>query len=400
MLTGLAYIFLLGLLLGYIFKRLNLPALIGMLLTGIILGPYTLNLLPDSLLNISPELRQIALVIILTRAGLALKLKELKIVGRPALLMSFIPASIEIISITIIAPILLNISTIEAALLGSVIAAVSPAVVVPKMLYLIENKIGTKKSIPQMIMAAGSIDDIFVIVLFSAFTTLATGGSVSAMTLIDIPISIITGIIAGILSGYILTIYFKKFHIRDSVKLLIILNIAFLFLSLETTLKNTVSFSGLLAIMTMSATILRFYETLANRISPKFSKLWVVAEILLFVLVGATIDINYAVTAGINSVILILIVLIFRMIGVYISTIKTSLTLKERLFCMIAYIPKATVQAAIGSIPLALGLQCGNIILTVAVLSILITAPLGVWLIERSYKRLLEGNVSLLGKKY
>lgn len=383
MLTSLATVSLLGLLFSYIFRKLKLPSLIGMLLAGVIIGPYALNLLAPSLLDISNELRQMALVIILIRAGLALDLEDLKKVGRPAILMSFVPALLEIATITLIAPSLLGISTIEAALLGSVVAAVSPAIIVPKMLTMIEKGVGTKKGIPQMIMASGSVDDLFVIILFSAFLSLSLGGEVNLDSFTSIPISVITGLVIGIILGYILSLFFKKAHIRDSVKLLIILSLSFLLIALEEQVKEIVPFSGLLAIMVMSASIFKFHNVLAKRISPKFSKLWIAAEIMLFVLVGTTVDVSYVVTAGIPVVIIILIALLFRVLGVYICMIKTKLTLREKLFCMLAYIPKATVQAAIGSIPLAMGLPSGKIIITVAVLSILITAPLGAILIEK-----------------
>lgn len=390
MLTSLAYIFLLGLSLGYIFNKLRLPALLGMLFTGIILGPYALNLLDPSILSISADLRQLALVIILTRAGLALDLDDLKKVGRPALLMCFVPACFEIAGMVLLAPSLLGISVLEAALMGTVIAAVSPAVIVPKMLFLMENKIGTKKSIPQLIMAGASVDDVFVIVLFTAFTGLLSGGEVSSASFLQIPIAIVTGLAAGILLGLVLSIYFKRFHMRDSVKVLILLSISFLLVAMEKLLKGTLPVSGLLAVMGMSATLLKTYGLLAKRLSAKFNKLWVGAEILLFVLVGATVDIKYAVAAGFAAVLLIFGVMIFRLSGVYVSLLKTPLTKKERVFCMIAYMPKATVQAAIGSIPLALGLSCGKIVLTVAVLAILITAPLGAFGVDISYKKLLE----------
>jgi len=390
MLTSLAYIFLLGLSLGYIFNKLRLPALLGMLFTGIILGPYALNLLDPSILSISADLRQLALVIILTRAGLALDLDDLKKVGRPALLMCFVPACFEIAGMVLLAPSLLGISVLEAALMGTVIAAVSPAVIVPKMLFLMENKIGTKKSIPQLIMAGASVDDVFVIVLFTAFTGLLSGGEVSSASFLQIPIAIVTGLAAGILLGLVLNIYFKRFHMRDSVKVLILLSISFLLVAMEKLLKGTLPVSGLLAVMGMSATLLKTYDILAKRLSAKFNKLWVGAEILLFVLVGATVDIKYAVAAGFAAVLLIFGVMIFRLAGVYVSLLKTPLTKKERVFCMIAYMPKATVQAAIGSIPLALGLSCGKIVLTVAVLAILITAPLGAFGVDISYKKLLE----------
>ena len=392
MLTSLALIFLLGLSLGYIFNKLRLPALLGMLITGIVLGPYVLNLISPSLLGISVELRQVALVIILMRAGLALDIKDLKKVGRPAILMCFLPACFEIAGMILIAPKLLGISVLDAAIMGAVVAAVSPAIIVPKMLYLMENKIGTKKGIPQMIMAGGSVDDVFVIVMFTAFTTLATGGEVSAGSFVQIPVSIITGLFLGIATGWGLVKFFKRFHMRDSIKVLIMMSVAFLFLAVEGWLKGTVAVSGLLSVMAMGATILKFYPVLANRISPKFSKLWVAAEIILFVMVGATVDIKFATAAGVAAVAVIFFALVFRMVGVFMCMLKTKLNMKERLFCMIAYIPKATVQAAIGSLPLAMGLPCGKIVLTVAVLAILITAPLGAFGIDMTYKKLLIHN--------
>ena len=389
MLTSLAYIFILGLSLGYIFNKLKFPSLLGMLATGIILGPYVLNALSPSLLSISVELRQIALVIILMRAGLALNITELKKVGRPAILMCFVPACFEIVAITLIAPPLLGITTLEAAIIGTVVAAVSPAIIVPKMLFLIENKIGTRKGIPQMIMAGGSVDDVFVIVLFTAFTTLALGGSITPSSFIQIPASITTGLALGIGVGFALTQFFKRNHLRDSVKVVIMISVSFLFLATEEWLKEIVPLSGLLSVMAMGATLFKLYPKLAMRISPKFSKLWIASEVLLFVLVGATVDIKYALSAGFMVVIIILFALLFRMVGVYVCLIKTPLTLKERLFCMIAYLPKATVQAAIGSLPLAMGLPCGKSALLVAVVAILITAPLGAFGIEATYKKLL-----------
>ena len=390
MLTSLAFIFLLGLSLGYVFMKLKLPALIGMLLTGIALGPYVLNLLEPSLLSVSVDLRQLALVIILTRAGLALDIKDLMKVGRPALLMCFVPACFEIAGMMLIAPPLLGISLLDAAIMGTVVAAVSPAIIVPKMLHLMDQKYGTSKSIPQLIMAGGSVDDVFVIVMFTAFTGLALGGNISAVSFLQIPVSILSGLVMGVLLGWLLTRYFKRYHMRDSVKVLIILSVSFLLVALERVLKGVLPVSGLLAVMALGATLLKNYEVLALRLSAKFSKLWVGAEILLFVLVGATVDIKYAVGAGLSAVVVILFSLLFRMAGVFVCMIKTQLTLKERVFCMIAYLPKATVQAAIGSLPLAMGLPCGKIVLTVAVLAILITAPLGAFGIDMTYKRLLE----------
>lgn len=390
MLTSLAFIFLLGLILGSLFTKLKLPALLGMIITGIILGPYVLNLLDSSILSMSPSLRQLALVIILTRAGLAMDIEDLKKAGRPALLMCFLPALFEITGTVLIAPKLLGITVLEAAIIGSVIAAVSPAVVVPRMLKLIEEKRGTGKSIPQLIMAGASVDDVFVIVLFTSFLGFEKGGGLSAVKLIYVPVSIIVGIIVGLIAGYILVRLFKKFHIRDSVKVVILLSVSFLLLELEKKIGEKVPFSALIAVMSIGVGILKNYDVLAKRLSAKFSKLWVAAEILLFVLVGATVDIKYAVAAGVLALILILGALIFRMAGVFCCLLGSRLDTKERAFTMMAYTPKATVQAAIGGIPLAMGLACGELTLTVAVLSILVTAPLGAFAIDYSYKKLLK----------
>lgn len=386
MLFSLALIFLCGLLMGTIFQRLKLPNLIGFLITGIVLGPSMLNLLNSNILLISPDLRQIALIIILTRAGLAINIKDLIKVGRPAFLMCFIPACFEIVGMLIIAPKLFNISLLDAMIVGTVVAAVSPAVIVPRMLKLIETNYGTNKNIPQLIMASASVDDVFVIVLFSAFTNLANGETISIMNFVTIPISIIIGIIIGILFGLALSIFFKKFNIRDSIKVIIILSISFLLVTFE----HTIGFSGLLSIMSIGVMLQKNRKDLAQRLSNKFSKLWIAAEILLFVLVGTVVNIEYVMSAGILSIILIFGILIFRMLGVFVCMIKTKLNFKEKLFCMIAYMPKATVQAGIGSIPLSMGLSCGNIALTVAVLSILITAPIGAFIIDITYKKLLR----------
>lgn len=390
MLTSLALIFLCGLLLGSIFQKIKLPPLLGMIITGIILGPYALNLIDQSVLSISSDLRQIALIIILTRAGLNLDINSLKKVGRPAILMCFLPACFEIIGMVLLAPPLLGISILDALIMGTVVAAVSPAVIVPKMLKLIETGYGKDKSIPQMIMAGASVDDVFVIVLFTSFTGLAQGESFSPISLIQVPISIILGLGLGILIGIILGFFFKKVHMRDSIKVIIILSISFLLVTLENSLKGIVPISGLIAIMSIGISLQKIRSDASKRISTKFSKLWVAAELMLFVLVGATVDIKYAFSAGIMAILLIFGVLVFRMIGVLICLIKTKLNKKERIFCMIAYCPKATVQAAIGYIPLTMGLSCGNIVLTVAVLSILITAPLGAFFIGLLYKRLLK----------
>lgn len=389
MLTSLALIFLLGMASGGIFKKIKLPSLLGMLLTGIILGPYVLNLIDNSILDISSDLRKIALIIILTRAGLSLDINDLKKVGRTAVLMCFIPATFEIIGMIVLAPKLLGVSILEAAVMGTVVGAVSPAIIVPKMLKLMEEGYGTEKSIPQMLLAGTSIDDIFVIVMFTIFTGLAQGNSISAISFLQIPISIILGVIAGALIGFCLAVFFKKVHMRDSAKGVLLLSISFLMISLETALEGIVPFSGLLAVMSIGIFLQIKYRVVARRLSIKYSKLWVGAEILLFVLVGATVDISYAFKAGIGAIILIFGVLLFRMVGVFFCLIKTNLTIKERLFCMIGYIPKATVQAAIGGVPLAMGMASGQLILTLAVLAILITAPLGAFGIDLTYKKLL-----------
>lgn len=390
MLTSLALIFLCGLLFGTLFSKLKLPPLLGMLLTGIVLGPYALSLLDPSILSISADLRQLALIIILTRAGLNLDLASLKKVGRPAILMCFVPACFEIGGMLVLAPPLLHISLLEAAIMGTVVAAVSPAVIVPKMLHLMETGYGTKQSIPQLIMAGASVDDVFVIVLFTSFTGLAQGQQISAVSFLSIPVSILLGLLVGAIIGVLLALLFARFHMRDSVKVLLILSLSFLLVALENTLKNTVPFSGLLAVMSLNIAVQRKRTEIAVRLSAKFSKLWVAAELILFVLVGATVDLSYVATAGLAAVIVILGVLLFRMLGVCVCLLKTTLQKKERLFCMLAYLPKATVQAAIGSLPLSMGLACGNIVLTVAVLSILITAPLGAFLIDLTYKKLLK----------
>lgn len=389
MLTSFALIFLLGLLLGSIFNKLKLPSLLGMIFTGMLLGPYALNLLDPSLLSLSADLRQIALIIILTRAGLALNLDDLKKVGRPAFLMCFVPAVFEILGIVLIAPKLLGISLLDAAIMGAVVAAVSPAVIVPRMLKLMEEGYGKKHSIPQLIMAGASVDDIFVIVLFTSFTALAAGGDFSVTSFLTIPVSIVLGIAIGIVSGLTLMSLFKRVHIRDSAKTLIVLSVSFLLIALEKLLEGRIPISGLLAIMSMGAALLHSCAPVAKRLSHKFAKLWVAAEILLFVLVGATVDVQYALSAGVLAVLVILVAILFRMLGVFICLLKTKLSLQERLFCMIAYCPKATVQAAIGSIPLAMGLGCGQIVLTVAVLAILITAPLGALGVDLTYKKFL-----------
>lgn len=405
MLTSLSLIFLVGLALGAICQRLKLPRIIGMLVTGILLGPYVLDLLDPSILSISSELRKMALIIILLKAGLSLDLNDLKKAGRSAILLSFVPASCEIIGYLLFAPVILGISRIDAAVMGAVLAAVSPAVVVPRMVTLMEKKYGTQKAIPQMLLAGASCDDIFVIVLFTTFLGMAQGGSANVMDFINIPVSILLGILLGAAFGYGLYLFFEtsyahKHCVRNSMKVIIVLGFSFLLIAIEEWFDGIVSVSGLLAIVAM-ACVLKLKSTafVSKRLSEKFGKLWLAAEVILFVLVGAAVDIRYTLNAGLAAVFMILIALLFRAVGVLLCTVKTSLTPKERLFCVIAYLPKATVQAAIGSVPLAAGLPCGNIILSVAVLAILITAPLGALGIDGSYKKLLTPSFSVNRKE-
>lgn len=389
MLTSLALILLCGMVLGSLFNKLRLPSLVGMIVTGVMLGPYALNLLDDSILMISPDLRQLALIIILTRAGLSLDLDDLKKVGRPALLMCFVPACFEIAGIVLLAPPLLGVTYREAAVMGAVVAAVSPAVIVPRMLRFMEEGYGTARSIPQLILAGASVDDIFVIVLFASFVQLEQGQAVSVGQLASIPISIVLGLAGGMVCGFVLSRLFAALHMRDSVKVVILLSISFLLIALEHAVADVVAFSGLLAVMAAGAAVLQQTPAVAKRLSAKFSKLWVGAEIILFVLVGATVDIRYAAAAGGAVALVILGALVLRMLGVLVCVVKTRLVWKERVFCMLAYLPKATVQAAIGAIPLTMGLACGQTVLTVAVLAIVIAAPLGALAIDRTYKRLL-----------
>lgn len=401
MLTSLSLIFLVGLALGAICQRLKLPRIIGMLVTGILLGPYVLDLLDPSILSISSELRKMALIIILLKAGLSLDLKNLKKAGHSAVLLSFVPASCEIIGYLLFAPVILGISRVDAAVMGAVLAAVSPAVVVPRMVTLMEKKYGTQKAIPQMILAGASCDDIFVIVLFTTFLGMAQGGSANVMDFINIPVSIVLGILLGVSFGYGLYLFFEtsyahKHCVRNSMKVIIVLGFSFLLIAIEEWFDGIVSVSGLLAVVAMACMLkLKSTAFVSKRLSEKFGKLWLAAEVILFVLVGAAVDIRYTLNAGLAAVFMILIALLFRAFGVLLCTVKTSLTLKERLFCVIAYLPKATVQAAIGSVPLAAGLPCGNIILSVAVLAILITAPLGALGIDGSYKKLLTPSFSV-----
>ena len=395
MLTSLSFIFLVGLAMGAICQKLKLPRIIGMLATGIVLGPYVLNLLDPSILSISADLRKMALIIILLKAGLSLNLDDLKKVGRPAIMMSFVPASFEIIGYLLFAPSILGITRVEAAVMGSVLAAVSPAVVVPRMVQLMETKYGTEKAIPQMIMAGASCDDIFVIVLFTTFLGMAQGGSADIKAFANIPVSIILGIILGAIAGYLLYLFFetayaKKHYVRNSMKVIIVLGFSFLLIAIEGWLEGKIAVSGLLAVVSMACVLkMKCTAFVSKRLSEKFGKLWLAAEVILFVLVGAAVDIRYTLEAGIAAVAMIFVALIFRSFGVLLCTVKTNLSAKERAFCVIAYLPKATVQAAIGSVPFAAGLPCGKIVLSVAVMAIIITAPLGAFGMDLTYKKIL-----------
>ena len=396
MLTSLAFIFLVGLAMGAVCQKLKLPRIIGMLATGIVLGPYVLDLLDPSILSISSDLRKMALIIILLKAGLSLNLEDLKKVGRPAIMMAFVPATFELIGYLVFAPVILGITRVEAAVMGSVLAAVSPAVVVPRMVQLMENKYGTEKAIPQMIMAGASCDDIFVIVLFTTFLSMAQGGSADIKAFANIPVSIILGIILGAIVGYLLYLFFetayaKKHYVRNSMKVIIVLGFSFLLIAIEGWLEGKIAVSGLLAVVSMACVLkMKCTSFVSKRLSEKFGKLWLAAEVILFVLVGAAVDIRYTLDAGLAAVAVIFVALIFRSFGVWLCTVKTSLTLKERAFCVIAYLPKATVQAAIGSVPFAAGLPCGKIVLSVAVMAIIITAPLGAFGMDFTYKKFLH----------
>ena len=392
MLLSIALILLVGMSASWICKKIKLPGLLGMLATGIVLGPYVLNLIDSSILNISSELRKIALIIILTRAGLGLDITGLKKIGRPAILMCFLPASFELLGIILIAPGALEISVLEAAIMGAVLAAVSPAVVVPRMVKLMDNGYGTAKGIPQLILAGASVDDVYVIVLFSTFTGMMQGKGASIINFVNIPVSIILGMGIGILAGYLLAMYFEKIHIRDTVKVLLILSISFILVATEDMLNIPIKFSALIAIMFVGVGLHKKRDVVAKRLSQKYEKLWIASEVFLFVLVGATVNINYLGNMGIKALIVIFGALIFRMAGVFVCLIKTELNKKERLFTMMAYTPKATVQAAIGGIPLALNFACGETVLTIAVLAIVITAPLGAFAMDLSYKKLLRRN--------
>lgn len=395
MLTSLALIFLVGLSAAALCRVLHLPRIIGMLLTGVVLGPYALNLLDPLILQASADLRQMALIIILLKAGLSLNLSDLKKVGRPAVMMSCVPASCELLAFVLFAPAFLGVNRIEAAVMGAVLAAVSPAVVVPRMVQLMDQHWGTEKGIPQMIMAGASCDDIYVIVLFSTFVGMAQGGSAHWQDFAKIPVSIVLGILVGAVVGFALSAFFEtayahRHYVRNSMKVIVVLGISFLLVAMETWLQNIVPMSGLLAVVAMACVLkLKSTSFVSKRLSEKFGKLWLAAEVILFVLVGAAVDIRYTVAAGLAAIVMIAVALVFRAFGVFLCMLGTRLNRKERLFCMIAYMPKATVQAAIGSVPLALGLPCGQMVLSVAVLAILITAPLGALGMDAIYRKLL-----------
>lgn len=390
MLLSISLILIIGMSMGWICKKIKLPSLLGMLATGIVLGPYVLNLLDESILGISADLRKMALVIILTRAGLGLDLSGLKKIGRPALLMCFVPASFEIIGMILLAPKVMGLTLLEAAIMGAVLAAVSPAVVVPRMVKLMDEGYGVKEGIPQLILAGASVDDVYVIVLFSTFVGMMQGEGASMINFVNIPISIFLGIAIGAFIGILLAYYFKKVHIRDTSKVLIILSISFLLVVTEEQLTTTITFSALIAIMFIGIGLQRKREAVAKRLSIKYGKLWVASEVFLFVLVGATVNIGYLGKVGLKAFVVILGAIVFRMLGVFMCLLGTSMNRKERIFIMMAYTPKATVQAAIGGIPLALGFSCGDTILTVAVLAIVLTAPLGAFAIDLSYKKMLS----------
>lgn len=391
MLFSIALLLLGGMFAGWLCRKLRLPALLGMILVGVLAGPAVLDLIDGSILGISSQLRKIALIIILSRAGLTLNLEDLKKNGRPAVLMCFVPAAFEITGMTLLAPVLLPVTRLEAAVMGSVVAAVSPAVIVPKMIKLMEEGYGVRKGIPQIILAGASVDDVFVIVLFSAFTSLAQGKEISVISFVNIPVSILLGAVIGMVLGYALASYFQRVGVRDAVKLLVFLSVSFLLTAAEGSLHTGITFSGLIAVMFMGIGLQRKKMDSAKMLSGKFNQMWVFAEVILFTLVGASVDISYVSSAGLAAVILIFAVLVFRMLGVCLCMAGTKLNWKERIFCMLAYMPKATVQAAIGGLPMAMGLPCGKIVLTVAVLAIFITAPLGAFLIDATYQKLLEG---------
>lgn len=393
MLLSITLILIVGMALGWLCKKCKLPSLIGMLATGIVLGPYVLNWIDPSILGISAEIRKIALIIILTRAGLSLDVSGLKKIGRPAVMMCFVPATFELLGMLLFGPKVLGISRLEAAIMGAVLAAVSPAVVVPRMVKLMDERYGTKEGIPQLILAGASVDDVYVIVLFTTFTGLTQGKGVSVLSFVNIPVSIAIGVVVGTFVGYLFAKYFEKVHVRDTVKVLLVLCVSFALVVAEDAMQTSITFSALIAIMFIGIALQKYREPVAKRISLKYNKLWVGAEVFLFVLVGATVNIGYLKNVGVGALLVIVGALVFRMLGVFACMLGTKFDRKERLFAMMAYTPKATVQAAIGGIPLSMGLACGDIVLTVAVLAIVITAPLGAFAIDCSYKKLLKHDV-------
>lgn len=390
MLLSIALIFLIGLLFGKVFAKIKLPPLFGMIIAGIIIGPFVLNRIDDSILNVSSEIRKIALIIILIRAGLSLDISDLKKAGRPAFLLCFLPACFEIAGMVLIAPALMNVSRTDAAIMGAVVAAVSPAVIVPRMIKLIDEGYGRDKSIPQMILAGASVDDVFVIVIFTVFTGLAQGEKISVVSFLNIPISIFTGIFSGIIVGVLLSLLFSKFIKNSTVQTIVLLSFSMLLTATEDMLPEFIPFASLIAVMVVGIVIKNKQAEIASDLKKQYNSLWTAAEVFLFVLVGASVDIHYAASAGLTVVFVVLGALLVRIAGVAVCLVKTNLSFKERLFCMIAYTPKATVQAAIGGIPLSMGLSCGNTVLTVAVMAILITAPIGAFGIDYTYKKLLK----------
>jgi NhaP-type Na+/H+ or K+/H+ antiporter len=394
MATSLGIIVILGMGMNYLFTKLKLPGLLGMLILGIILGPHSLNLLDKDLMVVSADFRKIALIIILLRAGLGISREALNKVGKTATLMGCIPGIVEGFAIAFVSTKILGFSFIEGGILGFIVAAVSPAVVVPSMLVLNEYKLGSEKSIPTLILAGASLDDIFAITIFSTFLGLYSGSHINiGIELLNIPVSIVLGIVIGIISGLVLVKLFKSHNIRDTKKVLIILGVAISLTALETALKSKIEIAGLLGVMTIGFIIIEKLPAVAKRLASKFNKIWVLAEILLFVLVGAQVNVSVALQSGISGLIIILMGLIARCIGVMIATTGSGLNTKEKLFCAIAYVPKATVQAAIGSVPLAFGVASGEVILAIAVLAILVTAPMGAIGIKLSAPKLLEPGV-------
>jgi NhaP-type Na+/H+ or K+/H+ antiporter len=390
MIFSIGLILILGFIIGWLLSKIKIPGLVGMIIVGLLIGPYCLGLIDEKILSISTELRQVALVIILTRSGLNLDIDSLKKIGRPAILMSFIPATLEIIGITLISQLLLEITIFESILLGTVLAAVSPAVVSPRMIKLIEERFGENHQVPKLILAGSSVDDIYVIVLFYTFLGLVGNNTFDFVSITMIPVTIILGVLLGIIVGLILSYILKKTNFKTAINILIIISSSFLMIGLENMLKDYISISSLLGIMVTGIVLLFRNKEKAKQLSDGYNNLWIFFEIILFVLVGATVDFSYAINNGLIAILILMIGLLFRTLGVLLCLIKTKLTFKERLFTILAYIPKATVQASIGGIALSLGLSCGSIILTVSVISILITAPIGAILIDNLSSKLLD----------